>query len=81
MTSIPVWLRTDHPREVAEAELAHKVRNGIESAYSCSDLFEVLRRVPGFCHLLASNGSEAILTRSGKMKQLLHTDSSHITCS
>ena len=31
---------TDHPREVAEAALAHKVRNQIEAAYQRSDLFE-----------------------------------------
>ena len=31
---------TDHPREVAEAALAHKVRNPIEAAYRRSDLFE-----------------------------------------
>lgn len=31
---------TDHPREVAEAALAHKVRNQIEAAYARSDLFE-----------------------------------------
>ena len=26
MTSIPEWLKTDHPREVIEAALAHVVR-------------------------------------------------------
>ena len=31
---------TDHPREVAEAALAHVVRNPIEAAYRRSDLFE-----------------------------------------
>ena len=31
---------TGHPREVAEAALAHKVRNQIEAAYRRSDLFE-----------------------------------------
>ena len=31
---------TDHPREVAEAALAHKVGNQIEAAYRRSDLFE-----------------------------------------
>ena len=31
---------TDHSREVAEAALAHKVRNQIEAAYRRSDLFE-----------------------------------------
>ena len=36
---------TDHPREVAEAALAHKVRNPIEAAYRCTDLFERRRRL------------------------------------
>ena len=31
---------TDHPREVVEAALAHKVRNQIEAAYRRTDLFE-----------------------------------------
>ena len=31
---------TDHPRDVAEAALAHKVRNPIEAAYRRTDLFE-----------------------------------------
>ena len=30
---------TDHPREVVEAALAHKVRNPVEAAYARSDLF------------------------------------------
>ena len=32
--------RTDHPREVIEATLAHVVRNQTEAAYARSDLFE-----------------------------------------
>ncbi len=36
---------TDHPREVAEAALAHQVRNQIEAAYRRSDLFERRRRL------------------------------------
>ena len=36
---------TDHPREVAEAALAHKVRSQIEAAYQRSDLFERRRRL------------------------------------
>ncbi len=31
---------TEHPREVAEAALAHKVRNPVEAAYRRTDLFE-----------------------------------------
>ena len=40
MTSIPEWLKTDHPREVIEAALAHVARNRVEAAYARSDLFE-----------------------------------------
>ena len=36
---------TDHPREVAEAALAHKVRNPVEAAYRRTDLFERRRRL------------------------------------
>ena len=37
--------RTDHPREVIEAALAHVVRNQTEAAYARSDLFEPRRRL------------------------------------
>ena len=40
MTRIPEWLKTDHPREVMEAALAHVVRNRVEAAYARSDLFD-----------------------------------------
>ena len=36
---------TDHPREVVEAALAHRVRNQIEAAYRRTDLFERRRRL------------------------------------
>ena len=36
---------TDHPREVAEAALAHVVRNQVEAAYRRTDLFECRRRL------------------------------------
>ena len=32
--------KTDHPREVIEAALAHVVQNKVEAAYARSDLFE-----------------------------------------
>ena len=35
--------KTDHPREVIEAALAHVVRNKVEAAYARSDLFEPRR--------------------------------------
>ena len=37
--------RTNHPREVIEAALAHAVQNKVEAAYSRSDLFERRRRL------------------------------------
>ena len=37
--------RTDHPREVIEAALAHVVRNQTEAAYARSDLFDRRRRL------------------------------------
>ena len=37
--------KTDHPREVIEAALAHVVRNRVEAAYARSDLFERRRRL------------------------------------
>ena len=40
MTSIPEWLKTDHPRKVIKAPLAHVVRNRVEAAYGRSDLYE-----------------------------------------
>ena len=40
MTSIPEWLKTDHPREMIEAAPAHVVQNRVEAAYARSDLFE-----------------------------------------
>ena len=37
--------RTNHPREVVEAALAHMVQNKVEAAYARSDLFERRRRL------------------------------------
>ena len=37
--------RTNHPREVVEAALAHMVHNKVEAAYARSDLFERRRRL------------------------------------
>ena len=37
--------KTDHPREVIEAALAHVVQNKVEAAYARSDLFERRRRL------------------------------------
>ena len=37
--------KTDHPREVVEAALAHAVQNKVEAAYRRTDLFERRRRL------------------------------------
>ncbi len=37
--------KTDHPREVIEAALAHVVQNKVEAAYARSDLFERRHRL------------------------------------
>ena len=37
--------RTNHPREIVEAALAHVVQNKVEAAYARSDLFECRRRL------------------------------------
>ena len=50
--------RTDHPREVIEAALAHVVQNKVEAAYARSDLFERRR-------LLMDDWSE-YLARTGR---------------
>ena len=50
--------KTDHPREVIEAALAHVVRNRVEAAYARSDLFE-RRRVlmdDWACYLVQGSG-------------------------
>ena len=41
--------RTDHPREVVEAALAHVVPNKVEAAYARSDLFERRRLLMDDC--------------------------------
>ena len=42
MTSIPEWLKTDHPREVIEAALAHVVRNRVEAGFVIWPLISLL---------------------------------------
>ena len=50
---------TDHPREVAEAALAHKVRSQIEAAYRRTDMFERRRRLmEEWAGYLAGGGRE-----------------------
>ncbi len=57
---------TDHPREVAEAALAHKVRNPIKAAYRRTDLFERRRRLmEDWARYLAGKSCEAA---SGRLR-------------
>ncbi len=49
----PAAEETDHPREVVEAALAHKVRNSVEAAYRRSDLFERRRLMDDWAGQLA----------------------------
>ena len=60
MTSIPEWLKTDHPREVIEAALAHVVRNRVEAAYARSDPFECRRVLMDdwACYLAQGRGQD-----------------------
>ena len=47
---------TNHPREVAEAALAHRVKNKVEAAYARSTLFERRRRLMNDWSLYLSGG-------------------------
>ena len=51
--------KTDHPREVIEAALAHVVQNKVEAAYARSDLFERRR-------LLMDDWSEYLVEERGQ---------------
>ena len=66
---------TDHPREVAEAALAHKVRNQVEAAYRRTDLFERRRRPHGGLGGLSS------LARLSDLRPLRATERSPPICS
>ncbi len=49
--------KTDHPREVIEAALAHVIQNKVEAAYARSDLFERRRLlVDDWSEYLGRNG-------------------------
>ena len=60
MARISEWLKTDHPREVIEAALAHVVRNRVEAAYARSDLFERRRMLMDdwACYLAQGTGQD-----------------------
>ena len=61
--STPSAEKTDHPREVIEAALAHVVQNKVEAAYARSDLFERRRRL--------MNDWEAYLAESRRPQPLV----------
>lgn len=52
--------RTNYPREVAEAALAHTIENKVEAAYRRGDLFEKRRRMmedwSSFCDTIRASG-------------------------
>ena len=56
--------RTDHPREVVEAALAHVVRNQTEAAYARTDLFDRRRGLMDhwMSYLAAGNGQRGSAT-------------------
>ncbi len=60
------WMaeETEHPREVAAAALAHKVRNPIEATYRRTDLFERRRQL--------MDDWEAYLAETGAHQSRLH---------
>ena len=49
---------TNHPREVTEAALAHKVRNQVEAAYRRTDLFEHRRQLMNDWAAYVAGGSQ-----------------------
>ena len=57
--------RTNHPREVIEAALAHVVRNQTEAAYARSDLFERRRRLMSAWEDYLNGGAAKVVRFSG----------------
>lgn len=63
-TSFRTWgqERTNYPREVQEAALAHKIGDAAEQAYARSDLFEKRRKMmESWATYLASTGSTVVM--------------------
>ena len=57
--------RTDYPREVVEAALAHTVRNQTEAAYARSDLFERRRELMDDWAAYATAAADEAASQSG----------------
>ena len=65
--------RTDHPREVIEAALAHVVGNATEAAYARSDLFERRRRLmQDWDDYLRQTGGQVVPMRRRDGRRGLH---------
>jgi len=62
-TSFRTWAQeqTNFPREVAEAALAHKIGDAVESAYARSDFFEKRRRMMEAWGAFISGGDETLI--------------------
>ncbi len=58
---------TDHPREVVEAALAHKVRNQIEAAYRRTDLFERRRQLMDDWATYLDQAGYRVITEPGQL--------------
>ena len=72
--------RTDHPREVIEAALAHVVRNQTEAAYARSDLFERRRHLMDdwMQYLDSERGQMAERRRAAREPPLLRDSSGRV---
>lgn len=59
-TSFRTWTqeRTTYPREVAEAALAHSIKDKAEAAYARSDLFEKRRKMMEAWECALNGGSD-----------------------
>jgi integrase len=62
-TSFRTWAqeKTNYPREVAEAALAHSIKDKAEAAYARSDVFEKRRKMmDAWASYIASGKAEVI---------------------
>ena len=70
-TSFRTWAQeqTNFPREVAEAALAHVIKDKAEAAYARSDMFEKRRKMmESWAGYLAASGGEVALSDSLKVQ-------------